>query len=780
MQDSAYLRFKIFAKEKASKCGLTEMTPEVFASAVVESGPNVVTKVLSVVGINLDSLHRDLDKAISVKGPSSCTLSVGLSDASKQVLTFAADCCSNMGDPVVGVQHVFLSLLKRSPVVSMICEGHGVTYASFMNAVKQMISVDQPPGGSKKPPKEMVSDSPMGHAPHDKASKNKPSSDKDILDKYCRDLTKAASNGKLDPVIGREKEMDRVIVTLSRRKKNNPMLTGDPGVGKTSIVEGIAQRIASGLVPEPMKTKRIFCLNMASVVAGTQYRGQFEEKMKNIVEVFRKNPSYILFIDEIHTILGAGGSVGGLDAANIMKPALANGELRCVGATTDEEFKKYFRKDGALERRFQRIPVDEPSDADTIRILDGIKETLEAHHACVISDDAIKASVDLSKRHMFDRKFPDKAIDCLDEACAAFAAKKLAAGERPPVITKDEVAKVVADQSGIPSSVIISSDMQKAASVERRLSESVFGQDGAVRIVSRSIRNAFAGIRHKGKPIGSFVFGGPPSVGKAHVAEVVAKELFSSDDAIIRINMSEYQEGHFQSKLIGSPPGYVGFGEKNQLSDRLLKKPHSVVLLDGIEYAHANIIKLFMRVLSDGMLIDSEGRKVSFQHAIIIMTFGTDAVKKPSQIGFENGPSQSDFDAAQKNVRDACRKRFGDDFVTKIGSFVPFFPLQLANLESIADVMLKDLASRMSENGVSLSFSGSVAASLAASSALNQKASAKDVERAVSERVEDAVSAAMSAGTPEPGDRIVVSTARDGSISAKRRKRARLPAASAS
>jgi ATP-dependent Clp protease ATP-binding subunit ClpC len=750
-KDSYFQRVEVFAKTETQRLRLSEVYPETLAYALVASGPNIVTKVLNLMEVDLDKLFRSLKESLSKKAKEHASKtppdynSIVLSRQTKEVMTGTRECCIAMGDPIIGSQHLLLALLKSDPKSKVVFSKYDVSFDKLMESLKEMVSLNKESG--TVPPdfdeskKESVS---AGHeAPSessDPKAKRSPSRDADILTKFCRDLNALAARGKLDPVIGREHEMDRIIATLSRRKKNNPVLVGEPGTGKTSIIEGIAQRVASGTVPPFMKNKRIFALSLTSVVGKSQYRGQFEEKMRAIIQVFSANPDYVLFVDEVHTLLGAGSSIGGLDAANIMKPALSNGEIRCIGATTEEEYRKFFRKDGALERRFQKVMVEEPSKEDTITILEGLKQVIEKHQGCTISDDAITGAVDLTARYILDRRFPDKAIDCLDEACARLNVSATDPNA-PKVITYGTVAEVVAEQAGIAKDVIKHTDTEKIMGLESFLKSKIVGQDEVILSVVRTLKNSYSGVRNPDRPISVLFLGGPSGTGKTFMAEKLAEGLFDSSQALIRINLSEFTEKHHQSRLIGSPPGYVGFGERNQLTDRLLRRPYSLILLDGVEHAHPEVLKLFMQAMSHGIMTDAEGRDISFRNAVIVLTMGTTQKGEGKAIGFnESKHSESDYEKNQNSLAAICKKKLGEEFSNRVDEFVPFSDLIQGDLEKVAKLMLDDMVERLGRNGIRLEYSNDVPKRVIEIKSGKHGSNAKPIERAISKNIETLIS----------------------------------------
>lgn len=775
-QDSAFSRVEVFSKTESVSRGLDAVYPEALAVAVIRAGPNIATKVLKMMDVNVESIQEklkdNLQKKVAKSNPHNNVdfNLIVLSEVTKKIIQIAVDCCKLMGDPVMGVQHLMLALLRSDAKTRNVFREHGVTFSRFREAIAEMVTVN--PVQTQLPPqpqeRERVAESKVGtHQPLSQKSRNKQEeqNDAEVLTRYCRDLSKLASEGRLDPVIGRDREMERILATLSRRKKNNPVLVGDPGVGKTSIIEGIAQRMASGDVSPTMVGKRLFALDLAAVVGRTQYRGQFEEKMRRIIDIFRNNRHFVLFVDEIHTLLGAGGSIGGLDAANIMKPALANGDIRCIGATTEDEYKKYFKKDGALERRFQRVFVDEPSAAETENILNGLRRMMEAHHGCEISPEAIKSSVEFTAKYVQDRRFPDKAIDCIDEACARFSYDKRNSKSGKIVIGRNEIANAISDQTGIDREIIIAGDWERVSAIELNLQRQVIGQRNAISAIIRVLKNAYSGVRNPLKPIGSFVFGGSSGTGKTFLAEKLAAVMFPADSSLIRINLAEFTEKHHVSRLVGSPPGYVGFGERNQLTDRVLRHPYSLILLDGLDAAHSEIVRLFSQILSDGMLTDSEGRDVSFRNSVLVMTMAF-SLSGNSKLGFGD-PASKSYEEDQRDLIAACKSKFDEEFVNRVDEFVLFRDLTNDELVGVARLMLVDLAKRLDGNGIDLMFDDQVVKAISAMRQNYHGLNAKPIERLIARDIETAISEEVMKN-PNVKCSVCLEVSKDNAVVAKR------------
>ena len=588
------------------------------------------------------------------------------------------------------------------------------------------------------------------------------------IENYCRELVAEATAGKLMPVIGRDEEIDRVISILCRMTKNNPLLVGDAGVGKTAVVEGVAQRIACGAVPSVMKNRKIWYLDMSDFVAGTQFRGQFEERMKHLKEVFKENKEYILFIDEVHSMLGAGGVMGSMDAGNILKPALARGELRCIGATTEDEAKKSLGKDAALNRRFQKVLVREPTQDETTKILYGLKEVFEKHHGCTISDDAILAAVEYSGRYVTERRFPDKAIDCIDEMCAtAFVNSK----DHHKVMTREDAADSVAKQSGISKEMVLNDDIKKAVLVEKNLTAKVIGQDYAIKAVAKSLRRAYSGVRDPQRPIAVLLFGGQSGTGKTYVGELLNLELFGNPDNLIRINMTEFSEKHTLSRLMGSPPGYVGFGETNQLTDRVLRKPYSLILIDEMEKAHPDVVKLFFQIFSKGVLTDAEGRTVNFKNTVIIITSNLGSnYNAEKTLGFIGGRREGDYETVRKHLVEECKKLFGTPFVNRVDEFVAFGDLTKDDLIKIVDLRMTELINRVKSKKISLTYDKTISRVVVDGLDDGHGVNANAIASFIAQNVETVLSEAMSGNNRRIGSSIFITLDKTGSIVAVQKK----------
>jgi len=694
-----------------------------------------------------------------------------------------------------------LSLLRdEENIASQILNQYGVKYETIRRELDNVIS-----GRPSSQPKKQINfgmSKPVGKEP----------SKTPVLDNFGRDITRLAVENKLDPVVGRVHEIERVIQVLSRRKKNNPVLIGEPGVGKTAIVEGLALRIVSRQVPRILFDKRIVTLDIASLVAGTKYRGQFEERMKAVMNELEKAKDVILFIDELHTIVGAGGASGSLDASNIFKPALSRGEIQCIGATTLDEYRQYIEKDGALERRFQKIIVDPPSAAETKLILECLKDRYEEHHNVRYSDEAIETCVRLSERYITDRNFPDKAIDVMDEAGAKIrlanleipkeiiemeeqiealreeknkvvkkqnfeeAARlrdlekkmlteldnlKLQWEEKSSTtyypVTEDDIADIVAMMTGIPVNKIAENESEKLLKMPELLKKQVVGQDEAINHLVRAIRRARAGLKDPKRPIGSFMFLGPTGVGKTELAKALARVMFNSEDALIRIDMSEYMEKFAVSRFVGAPPGYVGYEEGGQLTEKVRRKPYSIILLDEIEKAHPDVFNILLQVFDDGVLTDGLGRKVDFKNTIIIMTsnVGTRDIKFGGKIGFSERSDKEEYEIVKDTIEDSIKRLFNPEFINRIDDFIIFSKLKKEHIYQIIDIHTGYLLERLKINDITLNLSDE-AKDFLVEKGYDEKYGARPLRRVLQNHLEDALAEEILTGNLKPGTSVVV------------------------
>ena len=728
-----------FAREEAMRTGSYGIAPDHLFLGIIRHGSNPAAETLKELGTDLQELKQFIDKKIFTNEhiPYSEIDHISLSRGAQNVLNITFLECARLRTSVADAQHLLLALSKISQSYGQIyLKETGIDYGRLVGQMERSGYLEAKEAQSQP----MQSDEPEEHrtAAESKASGEDQKEERISIEDYIYDLTEAARKGLLDPVVGRETEIERVVEILGRRKKNNAMLVGDPGVGKSAIVEGIALRIASGDIPGALRGKRLVSLDIASVVAGTRYRGDFEKRLKGIIRELKDNPDIILFIDEFHTIVGAGGASGSLDAANMLKPALARGEIQCIGATTMDEFTKVVEKDGALDRRFQKVTVF-PADVNySISILKKLKFNYEQHHNVVYGDDAVEACVRLSERYITDKCLPDKAIDALDEAGSMVRMKS--SGKKAVSVTAEHIAEVISKMSGVPVTKVAESEAARLVSMNRKLREKVVGQDEAIDRIVRAIQRSRAGIKDPNRPVGSFLFLGPTGVGKTRLAKCLAEELFDSQDNIIRIDMSEYMEKINVSRLIGAPPGYVGFEEGGQLSERVRRNPYSVVLLDEIEKAHPDVFNLLLQVLDEGRLTDSNGRVVNFRNTILIMTsnIGSRELEDYGHgIGFE--AAGKNIDTNRKAVVDkAIKKAFSPEFINRIDEQIYFKQLERQDIERIIDIELKQLRKRVADAGYRLHITPG-AKCFIASEGFDPKYGARPLRRAIQNYVENPV-----------------------------------------
>lgn len=776
--DSDLYRALLTSKRLCISEGSGTIHTEAIAVSVISSGPNLVTQILAVLEADIERLHKKLrdtmKKRCSIDSRvSSDYTNLIISDDAKLILKGAEKISTGMGDIGIGVQHVLLSIISSNKIIKDIFESEGIRIAPLKEAfgklsktvVRKRTSQKQSSGNQSQQSQQSTTQPQQKKATQGGKQEAKPGV---AIENYCKELVAEAAAGKLTPVIGREEEIDRVISILCRMTKNNPLLVGEAGVGKTAVVEGVAQRIACGAVPDAMKNRKIWYLDMSDFVAGTQFRGQFEERMKHLKEVFRENKEYVLFVDEVHSMLGAGGAMGSLDAGNILKPALARGELRCIGATTEEEAKKYLSKDSALSRRFQKVFVSEPSQEETSKILYGLKDVLEKHHGCVISDDAIAAAVEYSGRYITERRFPDKAIDCIDEMCATSFVHS--SNSHNKVMTRDDAAAAVAKQSGISKEMVLNDDMKKAVTVENNLMNKVVGQNPAIMAVSKSLKRAYTGVRDPQRPIAVLFFGGQSGTGKTYMGELLNQELFGNPDSLIRINMTEFSEKHTVSRLVGSPPGYVGFGETNQLTDRVLRKPYSLLLIDEMEKAHPDVVKLFFQIFSKGMLTDAEGRNVNFKNTVIIITSNLGSNHNSvKSLGFLADDKNGDHEDVRKHLVEECKKLFGIPFVNRIDEFIPFGNLTKEDLYKIADLKMRDLTARVELKRIKLTYDKEVTKLIVDSLEDGHGVNANAIASSVAQNIEPILAEEISNSNRVTGESIHISIDKSNNIVANKR-----------
>lgn len=802
-----------YSREEALRLGHDYIGAEHLLLGLIREGDGVAIKVIKSFGIDTSRLRKSVEDA--VKGTSGTNVNLGnipLTKQAEKVLKITYLEAKIFKSEVIGTEHLLLSILRdEDNIASQILSQYNVNYEVFkaqLENFKLNPSAEAPQNQADDDGYKEEESYSAPKKPGDAKSKTP------VLDNFGRDLTRAAEEGKLDPIVGREKEIERVSQILSRRKKNNPILIGEPGVGKSAIAEGLALRIVQRKVSRVLFNKRVVTLDLASLVAGTKYRGQFEERMKAVMNELEKSPDVILFIDEIHTIVGAGGASGSLDASNMFKPALARGEIQCIGATTLDEYRQYIEKDGALDRRFQKVLVDPASPEETISILNNIKEKYEEHHNVTYTPEAIQACVTLTTRYMSDRFLPDKAIDALDEAGSrvhitnihvpqniidieqqiedikveknkvvrsqkyeeaaklrdtekqlleqleqAKAAWEAETKTRRYTVTEDNVADVVSMMTGIPVTRVGQTDSQRLLAMADELKGKIIGQDDAVVKLSKAIRRTRAGLKDPKKPIGSFIFLGPTGVGKTELAKVLAKFMFESEDSLIRIDMSEYMEKFAVSRLVGAPPGYVGYEEGGQLTEKVRRKPYSVVLLDEIEKAHPDVFNILLQVLDDGILTDSLGRKVDFRNTIIIMTsnIGSRQLKEFGQgVGYTTSAKTVQADAHSKSViENALKKAFAPEFLNRIDDVIVFNSLKREDIFRIIDIELKELFVRLGQMGYQVKLTDA-AKDFIADKGFDANFGARPLNRAIQKYLEDPIAEEILKGELNEGDTLEV------------------------
>ena len=756
-------------------------------------------KILEEFGVDREKLESLITKLIAPSGVLVAEKSAGYSPRAQKVREQAVKEAEKQKEDLAGTEHLLLAMLKETDCVgTRLLYTMGVNIQKLYSAVLAAAGID-----TNAIPEELQMP---------KNQKGKQGSTTPTLDQYSRDLTAMAADGNLDPVVGRDKEIARLIQILSRRTKNNPCLVGEPGVGKTAIVEGLAQRIISSMVPESVKNKRVVVLDLSGMVAGSKYRGEFEERIRNVINEVRSNQGILLFIDELHTIIGAGGAEGALDASNILKPSLSRGEIQLIGATTLEEYRKYIEKDAALERRFQPVTVEEPSEEETIEILKGLRPYYEKHHGVVIEDSALEAAVKMSERYINDRFLPDKAIDIIDEAASKVRlggyrmapevdamelelheiqkdkekavkqadlslAKELQARQREIEteiskykekeerrnkrkkisVTEASVADIISDWTKIPVQRLTEGETKRLARLEKELHKRVIGQEEAVKAVAQAVKRGRVGLKDPNRPIGSFLFLGPTGVGKTELSKALAEAVFGSEQAMIRVDMSEYMEKHSVSKLIGSPPGYVGYDEGGQLSEKVRRNPYSVLLFDEIEKAHPDVFNILLQVLDDGHITDAHGRKVDFKQTIIIMTSnaGAQAIIEPKKLGFlSNNDEKQDYERMKSGVMEEVRRLFKPEFLNRIDEIMVFHPLNKTHIKKIVNIMLKTLEKRCKEQlDIQLKITESVKDFLA-EAGFDSKYGARPLRRAIQTKLEDPMANALLEGTIKRGDTV--------------------------
>lgn len=797
------------AIEAAQSLGHTYIGTEHILLGLLDEGSGVAAAALVNAGVTADGVLEMVRTKIGVGSRTALTPS-DFTPRTKRILQHAVVKAARLGHNYVGTEHLLLALLEESDsyAVSFMKE-LGVKPADLLEAVKAELGNEEDGGD--------FFDFEKGGPSSMSAQSGKKSNTK-TLDQFGRDLTQKAKDGEIDPVIGREKEIERVIQILSRRTKNNPCLIGEPGVGKTAVAEGLALKIATDEVPEPLKGKRIIALDLTGMIAGTKYRGDFEDRIKNAMDEVKNDPSVILFIDELHTIIGAGSAEGSADAANILKPSLARGDFQVIGATTIQEYRKYIEKDAALERRFQPVMVGEPTQEEAVEILKGLRDRYEAHHKVKITDEAIYAAVELSARYIADRFLPDKAIDLIDESASRVrlhthtepddikqTEKKIKELEQEKAaavnaqdferaaklrdeekkarealkeqkekwreenekvsgeVTEEDIAKIVSDWTGVPVSRLTQEESERLLKMEEVLHERVIGQDEAVASVAKAIRRGRVGLKDPKRPVGSFIFLGPTGVGKTELCKALAQAMFGDENAMIRLDMSEYMEKHTVSKLVGSPPGYVGYDEGGQLTEKVRRHPYSVLLFDEIEKAHPDVFNMLLQVLEDGRLTDSQGRLVDFKNTIIIMTSNVGArliTNEQKNLGFAFGDDASKDTEESKTLKETVmaelKKTFRPEFLNRVDDIIVFNKLNEEQIGQIARHMLKELEARLAEMQISITFTDEAIKAIA-NEGYDPVYGARPLRRAICAQIEDPISEKILDGTVKAEDQVVCS-----------------------
>ncbi|MBO8157438.1 MAG: ATP-dependent Clp protease ATP-binding subunit [Bacillaceae bacterium] len=780
------------AQEEAVRLGHNNIGTEHILLGLVREGEGIAAKALGALNVKADQIQKEVEQLIGTGQQVSQT--IHYTPRAKKVIELSMDEARKLGHSYVGTEHILLGLIREGEgVAARVLNNLGISLNKARQQVLQLLGSNE---------------STSSH----RGSRQSGNANTPTLDSLARDLTSIAKEGNIDPVIGRSKEIERVIQVLSRRTKNNPVLIGEPGVGKTAIAEGLAQQIVNNEVPEILRDKRVMTLDMGTVVAGTKYRGEFEDRLKKVMEEIRQAGNIILFIDELHTLIGAGGAEGAIDASNILKPALARGELQCIGATTLDEYRKYIEKDAALERRFQPIQVDEPTIEESVQILQGLRDRYEAHHRVTITDEAIDAAVKLSDRYITDRFLPDKAIDLIDEAASKVRLRSYTAppnlkeleqkldevrkekdaavqsqefekaaslrdkeqrlreelektenewkekqGQESSEVTTEDIANVVASWTGVPVSKLQKDESERLLNMEDILHSRVIGQEEAVKAISKAIRRARAGLKDPKRPIGSFIFLGPTGVGKTELARALAEAMFGDEDAMIRIDMSEYMEKHSTSRLVGSPPGYVGYEEGGQLTEKVRRKPYSVVLLDEIEKAHPEVFNILLQVLEDGRLTDSKGRTVDFRNTILIMTsnVGAQELRRNKYVGFNLGDEEHDYKDMKSKVMDELKKAFRPEFLNRIDEIIVFHSLEQKHLKQIVKLMADQLRKRLMEQDIEFELTDEAIDKIA-EEGTDLEYGARPLRRAIQKNVEDLLSEELLKGTIEKGQKVKI------------------------
>ena len=809
-------RVLTLAQEEAQRFNHNYIGTEHLLLGLVREGDGVAAKVLSNLGVELNKVRSAVEFIIG-RGDRAATGEIGLTPRAKRVIELAVDEARRLNHSYIGTEHLLLGLVREGEgIAAGVLESLGVNLERVRGETTRILSQNQPQGAAS------------GGGAATAGAGGRSTARTPTLDQLGVDLTASARAGQLDPVIGREREIERVVQILSRRTKNNPVLIGEPGVGKTSIAEGLAHRIIAGDVPDTLLGKRMLTLDIGSLVAGTKYRGEFEERLKKVIEEIRTSKNCILFIDEVHMLVGAGAAEGAVDAANILKPALARGELQAIGATTLDEYRKHIERDAALERRFQPVRVDEPSVEETVEILKGVRGAYEEHHKLEISDEALRAASELSSRYVSDRFLPDKAIDLVDEASARVrirrystppsvreATKGLEALRREkdqaissqqyefaaelrerevrlqakleeleeevqserssekPIVTEEDIRDVISMWTGIPLSRLASEESARLLEMERFLHERVIGQDEAITAVAKAVRRARAGLKDPKRPIGTFMFLGPTGVGKTHLAQMLTEFMFGSKDNIVRLDMSEFMEKHTISRLVGSPPGYVGYDDGGQLTDLVRRRSYCLILLDEIEKAHPDVFNMLLQIFDDGHLSDAKGRKVDFRNTIIIMTsnVGSDLIRKDARFGFattqdEAKTADQQYERMKLKVLEEMKKVFRPEFLNRIDQSVVFHALGADDIRSIVELELRDVRANLKEKGIALEVTPALLDHLG-TTGFDPVFGARPLRRVIQNEVEDRLSDSLLEGLYGEGDLVRVDFI-DGQVTAEK------------
>ena len=783
----------LLAQEEAKKLKHNYVGTEHILLGLIAEDVGVGALSLKEFGVNIDNARAEVEKAVG-KGDHESEI-VGFTPRTKRIFELSFLQARNLGHNYVGTEHLLLGLLAEGEGVAVIVlQRLGVDIQQLANKVVSMIT---------------DSSSKANNAAQEAQNQDTPN-----LEKYSIDLNKMAQDGKIDPVIGRSHEIERVVQILSRRTKNNPVLIGEPGVGKTAIAEGLAQKIVEGNIPDIIKDKRIVSLDLPGMLAGAKYRGEFEERIKSVMNELKEAGDVILFIDELHMIVGAGAAEGAIDASNILKPVLAKGELQIIGATTIDEYRKHIEKDSALERRLQPIMVEEPNVEDTIKILEGLRDKYEAHHGVKITDEAIKAAAELSSRYISDRFLPDKAIDLIDEAASMIRVKSYVAPDELKslegkleelqkekeeaintqnyekaakirdlerqtkeelknnklsweqkkhssnmVVGYDEIANVVSDWTGVPVTRMTTQESESLLNLEETLHKKVIGQDQAVDAVANSVRRARVGLKDPKKPVGSFIFVGPTGVGKTHLAKALSEELFGEEDSMIRIDMSEYMEKHSVSRLIGSPPGYIGYDEGGQLTEAVRRKPYSVILFDEIEKAHPDVFNVLLQILDDGRLTDSKGRTVDFKNTVIIMTsnVGATSIRKQNVLGFaaSSDVEKEEYEKMKETIMEELKRTFRPEFLNRLDEVIVFHSLKEEQVQKIVDIMIDDLEKRMNKLDLNIKVTEETRKHIS-TQGFDAVYGARPLERTIRKMIEDELAEEILKGNLSKEDEIIV------------------------